>query len=331
MNKSRTIIRWLCSLCIAVCIPLKTANAGFQETWMSGTGSDSNQCTRMAPCATFKQALSQTAAGGQINVVDAGDFLPVIIDKSIRIANDTSGTAAISFLPFCINTCTGTAFIVIAAGPSDVVTLRGLTINSTENFSGNYGVYVENASQVNIEKCVIRNNSSSGIGLAPNAGGGTLASSIGLKIEDTIVTGAGSGANITSLPSLPMNATISRSSFQNNVGGGIKIDGTSGGPIKVAITDSSISLNGSNGMNAVSGPSGNVRVNLIRDVIASNALAGVQSNQSNGGSASVTVNQSVLSSNGSAWNIVGGATLLSYQNNEVTGTTGTPPSPASFQ
>ena len=72
-------------------------------------------------------------------------------------------------------------------------------------------------------------------------------------------------------------------------------------------------------------------MNLIRNVIASNGLAGVQSNQSNGGNASVTVSQSMLSSNGSAWSIVGGATLLSYQNNEVTGTIGTPTSPASIQ
>ena len=128
-----------------------------------------------------------------------------------------------------------------------------------------------------------------------------------------------------------MNATFDHVLVESNVGGGIRVDGTGGGPVKVAITDSSISLNSSNGVNAVSGPAGNVRVNLIRDVIASNGLAGVQSNQSSGGSSSVTVSQSTLSSNGSAWSIIGGATLLSYQNNEVTGTTGTPPSPASFQ
>jgi hypothetical protein len=50
-----------------------------------------------------------------------------------------------------------------------------------------------------------------------------------------------------------------------------------------------------------------------------------------GSSAAVTVGRSILSSNGSAWNALGGATLQSYQNNQVTGTTGTPPSPISFQ
>jgi len=236
------------------------------------------------------------------------------------------------FTPFCTPGCVAAGYIQITAGPSDVVTLRGLTVgNALSNIPSSYGVYISNASQVNLEKCVIRNQGLTGIFLTPNAGGGTLASSINLKIEDTIVTSSGAGADITSVPSLPVNVTISRSSFQNNAGGCIKVDGTSGGPIKVAVTDSSISLNGSNGLNAISGPSGNVRVNLIRNVIASNGLAGVQSNQSNGGNASVTVSQSMLSSNGSAWSIVGGATLLSYQNNEVTGTIGTPTSPASIQ
>ena len=264
--------------------------------------------------------------------MDAGDFGSVIIDKSITIANDISGTATMVFTPFCTPGCVAAGYIQITAGPSDVVTLRGLTVgNALSNIPSSYGVYISNASQVNLEKCVIRNQGLTGIFLTPNAGGGTLASSINLKIEDTIVTSSGAGADITSVPSLPVNVTISRSSFQNNAGGCIKVDGTSGGPIKVAVTDSSISLNGSNGLNAISGPSGNVRVNLIRNVIASNGLAGVQSNQSNGGNASVTVSQSMLSSNGSAWSIVGGATLLSYQNNEVTGTIGTPPSPASLQ
>jgi len=192
--------------------------------------------------ASFTHALSQTLAGGQISVLDAGDFGSVIIDKSITIANDISGTATMVFTPFCTPGCVAAGYIQITAGPSDVVTLRGLTVgNALSNIPSSYGVYISNASQVNLEKCVIRNQGLTGIFLTPNAGGGTLASSINLKIEDTIVTSSGAGADITSVPSLPVNVTISRSSFQNNAGGGIKVDGTSGGPIKVAVTDRSAS------------------------------------------------------------------------------------------
>jgi hypothetical protein len=125
--------------------------------------------------------------------------------------------------------------------------------------------------------------------------------------------------------------TIDRSQIKNNTGGGIKIDASGGGPITATIADSFISLNGSNGVNALSGPLDNVLVNLTNDIIATNGLAGVQSNQTAGGSAVITISRSTLSNNGSAWGSVGGGTLLSFQNNEVTGATGSTPSPASFQ
>jgi len=328
MSKSRARL-FLFALTAFVCASFSPAHALWFVSFVSGSGKDTNDCSRGAPCGSLAQAISQTAPGGQVTIMDTGAFGPAFITQSLSIVNDTGATAT----DCCAVYTPGIAdaYIVIAAGPNDVVTLRGITINPSGNvFPNSTAVLIENARQVNIEKCTIRNMTASGIILAPSSAG-QLASSIDLKIEDTVVTGSAAGADLTSVPSLPVNVTISKSSFQSNIGGGIKVDGTKGGPIKVAITDSTISLNGSNGVNAVSGPSGNVRVNLIRDVIASNGQAGVQSNQSNGGSASVTVSQSMLSSNGSAWSNVGGATLLSYQNNEVTGTTGTPPSPAAFQ
>ena len=56
------------------------------QTFVSATlGSDSNPCTRMSPCLTFAAALAQTNAGGEIDVLDPGDFGPVTITKSISI------------------------------------------------------------------------------------------------------------------------------------------------------------------------------------------------------------------------------------------------------
>jgi hypothetical protein len=112
----------------------------------------------------------------------------------------------------------------------------------------------------------------------------------------------------------------------------VRIDGTGGGPITATISDSTVSFNGGNAVNAISGASGNVLVNLTNDIIASNGASGVQANQSSGGSAIVTVSRTTLSNNSSAaWSSVGGGTLLSFKNNEVTGPTGTTPSPATFQ
>ena len=44
------------------------AQATSSRTWVSGTGTDSGTCNRAAPCATFAFALTQTSAGGEVNL-----------------------------------------------------------------------------------------------------------------------------------------------------------------------------------------------------------------------------------------------------------------------
>ena len=56
------------------------AQAQATRTWVSGVGDDVNPCSRTAPCKTFAGAISQTAAGGEINCLDHqvdDDFLPL--------------------------------------------------------------------------------------------------------------------------------------------------------------------------------------------------------------------------------------------------------------
>jgi len=62
-----------------------TARAQATRTWVSGVGDDANPCSRTAPCKTFAGAISKTAAGGEINVLDPGGFGGVTITKSITI------------------------------------------------------------------------------------------------------------------------------------------------------------------------------------------------------------------------------------------------------
>src|SRR6188508_223353 len=63
------------------------------RTWVSGVGDDANPCSRTAPCKTFAGAISKTATGGEINVLDPGGFGGVTITKSITIdCEDTQGS-----------------------------------------------------------------------------------------------------------------------------------------------------------------------------------------------------------------------------------------------
>src|SRR6266480_7370064 len=61
------------------------AQAQASRTWVSGVGDDANPCSRTAPCKTFAGAISKTAPGGEINVLDPGGFGAVTITKSISI------------------------------------------------------------------------------------------------------------------------------------------------------------------------------------------------------------------------------------------------------
>src|SRR2546421_7915819 len=68
------------------------AQAQATRTWVSGVGDDANPCSRTAPCKTFAGAISKTAAGGEISVLDPGGFGAVTITKAITI--DGEGTLA---------------------------------------------------------------------------------------------------------------------------------------------------------------------------------------------------------------------------------------------
>src|SRR6266446_6742967 len=58
------------------------------RTWVSGVGDDVNPCSRTAPCKTFAGAISKTASGGEINVLDPGGFGAVTITKAITISSE---------------------------------------------------------------------------------------------------------------------------------------------------------------------------------------------------------------------------------------------------
>ena len=71
-------------VCMAVGASVASAQA--TRTWVSGVGDDANPCSRTAPCKTFAGAISKTAAGGEISVLDPGGFGAVTITKSITLS-----------------------------------------------------------------------------------------------------------------------------------------------------------------------------------------------------------------------------------------------------
>jgi hypothetical protein len=98
----------------------QAAEAQATRTWVSGVGDDVNPCSRTAPCKTFAGAISKTAAGGEIDVMDPGGFGAVTITKAITIDCGPFPGGILS---------AGTNGVTVNAGVSDRIILRNLVIN----------------------------------------------------------------------------------------------------------------------------------------------------------------------------------------------------------
>jgi hypothetical protein len=147
------------SAVLASLLLLAAAPAGAQatRTWVSGVGDDANPCSRTAPCKTFPGAISKTAAGGEINVLDPGGFGGVTITKSITIRSD-SFTAGVLV--------SGTNAIIVNAGANDIVILKGLDIEGLG--TGLNGVRFLAGGALHVEDCTINNFTQSGIHFNPS-------------------------------------------------------------------------------------------------------------------------------------------------------------------
>ena len=278
------------------------------QTWVSAaSGSNSNPCTRAAPCLTFAAALAQTAAGGEIGVLDPGDFGAVTITKAVSITNDAGAAGTMP--------ASGTSGIVVSAGAGDSISLRGLVFDGV-NASGTSGVLFTSGALLHIENCAVLGFTTSGITFSPGNGS---AAATQLVVQDTTIVSNATGLLIRPTGGSAANVALRRLHIDNNSGEGLRVDGTGGsGAIDAALADSTASLNAGNGIDAVSGP-GNVTVSIMRVGASGNGVAGIAANQTSGGIASVTVGSSELYGNTIAAQATGGASLLSYSNNQVTG------------
>ena len=155
-RSTRGVAPGLLALALALAIPA-TAFGQATRTWVSGVGDDANPCSRTAPCKTFAGAISKTATGGEINVLDPGGFGAVTITKSITISSAGFEAGVL---------VSGTNGIVINAPGANVI-LRGLDFEGLG--TGLDGVLILNAANVRVENSTINDFSHNGIELATNS------------------------------------------------------------------------------------------------------------------------------------------------------------------
>jgi hypothetical protein len=278
MSKFRFTIK-LMALAIFMFGCVSIAQAQASRTWVSGVGDDANPCSRTAPCKTFAGAISKTAACGEIDALDPGGYGAVTITKSITI--DGTGTHA-SILASLVNG------IVINAAATEVITIRGLSINGFCN--GINGMNILQARTVNVEDCVIfRFNTGNGItvnetndlalnvrntvirdntldGINVTSSGGTVK----VTLDNVRLSGNQDGIHARQSSRVIANNCV----FSNNTANGILSDATSAFAT-VRVWNSIISLNGAAGLRAGNAGGGTSGAELGQNQINQNTGNGV--------------------------------------------------------
>lgn len=282
MSKFRFTIKVL-AIATFMFATVSIAQAQASRTWVSGVGDDVNPCSRTAPCKTWAGAISKTAACGEIDALDPGGFGAVTITKSITL--DGTGTFA-SILASLVNG------ITINAAATDVITIRGISINGFCN--GISGINILQAKAVNVEDCVIF-RFSSGNGITVNE-----TSDLRLNVTNTVIRdNTNAGINVfTSSASLKVRVSLEHVSlignnhglharsgsfvtarnsvFSNNTTNGIFADAAQANSAVVFAHANQISNNGGNGVRA--GNAGNVGtsgIEISQNMIDVNVANGV--------------------------------------------------------
>ena len=169
MNRNRVnALAFLVVLCPA--ITLATA----PRTFVASTGMDTNPCSRVAPCRSFTAALAQTTSGGSIIVVDSAGYGPVNIGQSVSLIAPPGVYAGIT-VTF------GVAIGINGTSATDVIVLRGLSIEGLGGFSGILTGTGASLKTLQVQNCFISGFSEWGIDFEPSNMGASL------FVEDTSI------------------------------------------------------------------------------------------------------------------------------------------------
>ena len=290
MKKTRLMLNALAVL--AVCFLFGSpAQAQATRTWVSGVGDDANPCSRTAPCKTFAGAISKTAAGGEISVLDPGGFGVVTITKSITI--DGGGIVG------SILASGGVNGVIINAGVNDTVRLRNISINGAG--SGLNGIRYLAGKTVHIENVAIEGFTSNGIDLNMGANNGNL------TVKDSFINNCGLAGVRMQTSTGVVTASLDNVRLQSCQFG---LDTLSG---ITTISNSVVSQNAGFGIVAEFTSTVNVEGTLI-----SNNGTGVSALN---GSALVRLSNSCVFNNTTGISFVAGTTVATFQNNRFAGNT----------
>jgi hypothetical protein len=275
--------------------------AQVQRRFVSGLGNDGNACNRTAPCRTFTQALLGTSPGGEVIVLDSAGYGSFTITQPVSVIAPPGVYAGISVF-------SGDGIDINATAGTDIVTLRGLTINN-QGGSGT-GIVFNSGGTLHIESCTV-NGFSGGAGVS-------IVSLGNIFVKDTIARGNGYGISVSMLTTGTANIAMDRVHLDANAIGLTLGAGVAGAGVTGVLRNSSTSGNSVRGISLV-GQGGPVTVDIESCMITGN-LDGIILHGSGGGTGTASISNCTLARNtGFGYEVEPFGVLYSRGNNTITG------------
>jgi Right handed beta helix region len=303
-------------------LPAAPAQAAAARTFVSATGSDSNNCANVAtPCRHLAAAYAATAANGEIYVLDPANYGALTITGPVSI----EGHGWASIAPVA-----GQAAITINANAGDKINIIGVVLDGTA-LANTLGIQFNFGGSLTVRDSVIRNFGNDGIFF----GQGLSNTTSQLFISNTLVSdNVGYGIVVDPSGSGTTNSVLSHVRIENNISGGLLFT-TSAQTINVTVADSVSANNGANGSNpgiyASSNGGTQVSVMVRNSTIANNAMDGLQAS---GTGATIRVTRSTITGNNTGWAVSSNGVVLSYGDNNIDGNTNVntePPNPLTYK
>jgi hypothetical protein len=312
----------LFSTVLVCCLPAPPAQAQ-TRAFVSAAGSDSNNCINTnSPCRHFQAAYNALPTGGEIDVLDPGNYGALTVTHTLSIVG--RGWATLSPV-------SGAAAITINAGGSDTINISGVALDGA-HLANTTGIQFNSGGSLTIQDSVIRNNTSYGILFATSGGApGTI------SVANTLVTDNANVGIAISPSGSAVVGVLDHVTINHNGSTGLNVI-SGGGVTNITITDSVCASNGDDGVALTT--FGIPASMVVRNsTIANNGFNNGSVNAVNGllasgSGAQIWVTRSTITGNNTGWNATSGGAVISFADNNIVGNSngnGAPPSPASYE
>jgi hypothetical protein len=274
-----------------------TAHAQLFRAYLDPSGSDANPCNLSQPCRLLPAALAAVANGGEIWMLDSGNYNtgPVAVTKSVTILAVPGALGSVVALG-------GDAFVI--ATPGVKVALRNLVIVPFPGGGGTNGVNMTDGAALTVENCLIANLPGSGISVSGSAV---------VRVTDTTIRDNGSNGLAVANGA---RGTVTRATISGNTVSGVMAFGGAANTTTADIASSTIDGNAS-GVQAISSDAGAIVKVSVRDSRAVGANFGLVSRSDFGAAVTLSASNNIVSNNGTGITAMGAGAKVWASGNTV--------------